>query len=100
MRSFTSLLGPAHRGLAERLSRLRRSFGTLGEEVRGSVARLVAHAVAEAVQAAVQTLLGGSDGPAYTPTLVPDLLNLVPLRLSHRRVDPTPLASSAAGYMA
>jgi hypothetical protein len=67
MRSLTSLLGPARRALAGRLHRLHRSFGTLGEEVRGSVARILAHAVAEAVQAAVHTLLGGSDGPAYTP---------------------------------
>jgi hypothetical protein len=67
MRSFTSLLGPAHRALAERLHRLHRSFGTLGEEVRGSVARILAHAVAEAVQATVHTALGGSDSPAYTP---------------------------------
>jgi hypothetical protein len=67
MRSFTSLLGPARRALAERLGRLHRSFGTLGEEVRGSVARILAHAVADAVQAAVHTALGGSDGPASTP---------------------------------
>jgi hypothetical protein len=67
MRSFTSLLGPARRALAERLRRLHRAFGTLGAEVRGSVARILAQAVAEAVQAAALAVLGGTERPSHTP---------------------------------